>query len=359
LVPARTLIGLAFVLVATVHSPSATAERDAAPVKVAFLQGEQVVYVDRPGSTLQQALTALLAGPTKSEAARKIKTQIPSGTPLRAVAIKDRVATVDLGEKFANGTRFDSLSARVVQVVLTATRFPNVRAVRLLVKGGTPLGLFPGFVTLHPLTAKSILAPDQPPPTAPAPQPPGAESDETRALQQRLADLGFMNAGEVDGRTGARTSSAIVAFQKWAGLARDGVAGAQTRAALNSAARPSPVGSGSGHRVEVLLDRQLTLVIDGNRVTRILDVSSGKPGFDTPTGSYRVLRKEVRSWSVPYKVWLPWASYFVGGVAFHEYPDVPPTPVSHGCVRVPRWDAEWLYNQTPIGTPVTVIARSR
>ena len=70
-------------------------------------------------------------------------------------------------------------------------------------------------------------------------------------------------------------------------------------------------------------------------------------------------RKEQRSWSVPYKVWLPWASYFVGGVAFHEYPDVPPTAASHGCVRVPRWDAQWLYQQTPIGTPVTVLGRSR
>jgi Sporulation and spore germination len=135
---------LALFLLASALSSSATASPGAAPVKVAFLQGEQVVYVDRPGSTLQQAMTAaLVAGPTKSEGARKIKTQIPSGTALRAVSLKDRVATIDLGEKFANGTRFDSLSARVVQVVLTATRFPNVRAVRLLVKGGTPLGLFP------------------------------------------------------------------------------------------------------------------------------------------------------------------------------------------------------------------------
>jgi peptidoglycan hydrolase-like protein with peptidoglycan-binding domain len=350
---------LALLLVATALSSPATASHRAAPVKVAFLQGEQVVYVDRPGSSLKQAVTALLAGPTNAEGTRKIKTQIPSGTPLRAVTVTDRVATIDLGEKFATGTRFDSLTARVVQVVLTATRFPNVRAVRLQVKGGTPLGLFPGFVTLHPLTAKSLLTPDQPPPTSPAPQPPAAESDETRALQQRLADLGFMNASEVDGRTGVRTTSAVVTFQKWAGLTRDGVAGAQTRAALTSAGRPAPVGSGSGHRVEVLLDRQLTLVIDGNRVTRVIDVSTGKPGFDTPAGSFRVTRKEQRSWSVPYKVWLPWASYFVGGVAFHEYPDVPPTPASHGCVRTPLWDAKWLYDQTAIGTPVTVIARSR
>ena len=50
---------------------------------------------------------------------------------------------------------------------------------------------------------------------------------------------------------------AIVAFQKWTGLPRDGVAGATTRAALQSAPRPKPLGSGSGRRVEVLLDRQL------------------------------------------------------------------------------------------------------
>jgi lipoprotein-anchoring transpeptidase ErfK/SrfK len=108
-----------------------------------------------------------------------------------------------------------------------------------------------------------------------------------------------------------------------------------------------------------LLDRQLTLYIENGQVTRVLDVSTGKPGYETPVGSWKVLREEQRSWSVPYSVWLPWASYFVGGVAFHEYPDVPPTAASHGCVRVPRWDAEWLFGQIPIGTPVTVIASSR
>jgi lipoprotein-anchoring transpeptidase ErfK/SrfK len=167
-----------------------------------------------------------------------------------------------------------------------------------------------------------------------------------------------MTAADVDGRAGPRTTSAIVAFQKWAGLPRDGVAGPATRAALTASTRPTPIGPGTGHRVEVLLDRQLALVEDGSQVARVLDVTTGKAGFETPTGSYRVFRKKQRSWSVPYKVWLPWASYFVGGVAFHEYPDVPPTPASHGCVRVPRWDAQWLYLQTPTGTPVTVLGRS-
>jgi lipoprotein-anchoring transpeptidase ErfK/SrfK len=91
---------------------------------------------------------------------------------------------------------------------------------------------------------------------------------------------------------------------------------------------------------------------------RTLHVSTGAAGFATPTGRYSVFRKERNSWSVPYRVWLPWASYFVGGVAFHESPDVPAFPASHGCVRVPRYDAQWLYDRLPDGTPVTVLATS-
>ena len=102
----------------------------------------------------------------------------------------------------------------------------------------------------------------------------------------------------------------------------------------------------------MLLDRQLALVIDGGRVVRTITISSGAAGTPTPPGSYSVFRKEQRSWSVPFSVWLPWASYFVGGIAFHEYADVPPFAASHGCVRTPRYDAKWLYDQTPIGTKV-------
>jgi peptidoglycan hydrolase-like protein with peptidoglycan-binding domain len=338
---------------------AAPASPRAGTVKIAFLQGEQVVYVHRPGSTVTAAVRGLLAGPTAAEKAQEITSQLPARTPLRRISVRGGVATIDVGIKFATGSRAESLSARVVQLVLTATRAPNVHSVRLLVKGGTPLGLFPGVLASFPLTAKNVTAPPKSPPPAPASQQPKPPSAATRAVQQRLADLGYMRADEVDGRPGPRTASAVVAFQKWSGLGRDGVVGPATRTALTSATRPTPIRAATGRRIEVLLDRQVTLVIDGGRVTRILDVTTGKPGFETPVGSWRVFRKEARSWSVPYRVWLPWASYFVGGVAFHEYPDVPPVPASHGCVRVPRWDAHWLYTQTPVGTPVSVIGRSR
>jgi lipoprotein-anchoring transpeptidase ErfK/SrfK len=56
---------------------------------------------------------------------------------------------------------------------------------------------------------------------------------------------------------------------------------------------------------------------------------------------------------------MPWASYFTGGMALHEYPIVPTYPASHGCVRVNRYDAVFLYEFATYGTPVVVLPSSR
>jgi lipoprotein-anchoring transpeptidase ErfK/SrfK len=53
-------------------------------------------------------------------------------------------------------------------------------------------------------------------------------------------------------------------------------------------------------------------------------------------------------------VWLPWASYIVGGIAMHSFASVPGYPASHGCIRMPAPEARWMYKRTPIGTPVWV-----
>jgi hypothetical protein len=356
----RSAILAAIAVCAPALLPAAgpAAENQPAGAKVYFLQGEQLVPVARPGSTLRAALTALLAGPSKAEAAKQFRTLVPSGTRLRSVRVENGVATIDLGEGFAAGRKAESLSARIAQLVFTATAVPRIKSVRVLIAGGVPLGLFPGIALSRPITRKQAAQPVVPPPK-PAPDPSGPSRPDVQALQQRLADLGFLAADGVDGVAGDQTRFAVIAFQKWQRAPADGIVGPQTRAALEQAARPTPIRTGSGgHRVEVLLDRQLTLAIDDNVVVRAIHMSSGKPGFATPTGSYAVFRKEARSWSVPYKVWLPWATYFVGGVAFHEYPDVPVVPASHGCVRTPRYDAKWLYEFTPIGTPVVVFGRS-
>ena len=164
----------------------------------------------------------------------------------------------------------------------------------------------------------------------------------TRYVQQELVDLGFMDRSGLTGAVDMQTSTAVLGFQKWIGLPRDGSLGPAVIAALERTTRPEPKLRKPGRRIEVQLRRQLALLIEDNRVIRAVHISSGAYG-KTPSGSFRVYRKERYSWSVPFKVWLPWASYFTGGVAFHEFGSVPTYAASHGCIRVNHYDAQMLF----------------
>jgi peptidoglycan hydrolase-like protein with peptidoglycan-binding domain len=317
-------------------------------VRVHFLQGEQALAVERPGATPAEAVDALLAGPSAAERRRRIATELPDGLALLGLEVAGRVASVDLGRAFADGDPA-SVSARSAQVVLTLTGFPGIHEVRLLVEGAEHAAL----------TRADVLAPPPSPRPAKAPALPRIAGSMTVAqLQRRLVKLGYLPQGAATDRFDQRTLAAVIAFQKWEGLVRDGIPGPVTQAALLVAKRPKPRTAGRGTRVEVLLDRQVALVIRGGWVLRTVHVSTGKRGYATPVGRFQVTRKSRRSWSVPYRVWLPWATYFVRGIAFHQSRHVPVTPVSHGCVRVTAADARWLYALTPVGTKVRVIARS-
>jgi lipoprotein-anchoring transpeptidase ErfK/SrfK len=176
-------------------------------------------------------------------------------------------------------------------------------------------------------------------------------------VQRKLADLRFLPRRGVDGIFGDQSRAAVIAFQKWEGLLRDGIPGPVTQRALAGAKRPTPLTRGRRDRVEILLDRQVLLLVRRGRVARVSHVSTGKPRFATPAGRYEIFRKRRRAVSIPYEVRLPYASYFVGGIGVHQARSVPVEPASHGCVRVTRHDAKWLYRRTPVGMPVRVLRR--
>jgi lipoprotein-anchoring transpeptidase ErfK/SrfK len=200
-------------------------------------------------------------------------------------------------------------------------------------------------------------APERPIVTRPV-QPSQAPKKEASAnphiVQKQLASLGYLPAGVATGTWDARTTHAVLAFQAWEGLARDGIVGPQTLAALEDARRPTPTTSVGARHVEVHREKGVTLLVEQGRVVRALHSSSGGGANATPAGSYSIFRKELNSWSVPYRVWLPYASYFNAGIAFHGYPDVPAYPASHGCVRLPSAEAPTAYAFMSVGTPVTV-----
>jgi lipoprotein-anchoring transpeptidase ErfK/SrfK len=328
-------------------------------VDVSFLNGEQPVVATRRGRGVEAAVERLLAGPTAAETKRGVRSQLPAGVPVKSLTVEHGVASIDLGAKFASVTSAESLPARFAQLVLTLTAVPGVEAVKVRVNGDVRQQLYPGLDLRRPVTAAMLAKPKGKPAVAKTKKGPAPKASMLE-LEKRLVALGFLDKAQADGRANQATFNAAIAFQKWAGIGRDGKIGPITRKALEAATRPTPRRQGAeGKRVEVLLDRQLLLLIWGNTVVRVLHISSGRPGYDTPTGRFAVTRKFTKDWSVPYAVWLPWASYFVGGVAFHESPDVPATAASHGCVRVPHGDAEWLYRRIPVGTPVAVVSKSR
>lgn len=329
-----------------------------ATVDVWFVQGEQLVKVARPGTTSLEAGQALLAGPTAAEKAKGIRTYVPSATPLRSLTLAGDLATIDLGNRFVAGTQdTESDLARLSQLVYTLTGPEGVKRVQLLIDGGVVFGLFPGVQTDQPVTIQLLQTPDITPPTNPPGSSGGADKT-VRASQQRLADLGYLRAADVNGKLGPATTAAVIAFQKWERLGRDGVIGPLTRARLQTAKRPTPRTTGSGRRAEVLLDRQVTLAIENNKVVRIIHVSSGASGTPTRVGTFKVLQKYQKWWSVPFRSWLPWAIQFDGGIAFHEYSPVPNSPASHGCVRNTSTTAKWLYDFLRVGNSVKVIAKS-
>lgn len=339
----RRSVAAVSLLLALSLAGQAAASPSARPGDVWFVRAGKPVAVPRAARALPAVVQALLSGPTPAERDRGIASAIPSGTPLRELSLREQVVTVDLGARFATGSDRTSLRERVGQLVRTLRGVPGVRAVRLRIEGGVPVGLFPGYDLRRPVSEALDAA-----------SPTGSLKD----VQQLLVDLGFLDQSGVHGRLDTQTTSALLAFQKWAGLPRDGVLSAATTEALRRATRPQPVLRAPGRRIEVQLDRQLALLIENGRVARTVHVSSGAGGA-TPIGSFSVFRKERYSWSVPFKVWLPWASYFTGGVAFHEFGSVPTYAASHGCVRVNPYDAELLYGFAGLGTRVDVFHEAR
>ncbi len=109
-------------------------------------------------SPLTDTLRALLLTLPDKEASSGLVTLIPSGTELLGVTLKDGTAFVDFNDRF----RFNSLGAEgyraeLQQVVFTATQFPSVERVQILIGGRVHRFLGPeGMAIDRPLSRSSF-----------------------------------------------------------------------------------------------------------------------------------------------------------------------------------------------------------
>lgn len=190
-----------------------------------------------------------------------------------------------------------------------------------------------------------------------------AEQEALTDAQQRLVDLGYL-VGAVDGEQGQQTTAALMAFQAVSGLQVDGVLGPVTTEALADPPRDPALAGGPGTRIEVDLDLQVLHLVEGGERVVTMKVSSGNgEGYtrgdgstgtaNTPVGDFTIERRisGVRESSAGLGT-LYDPMYFLGGYAIHGSNSVPAGPASHGCVRVSRADAVWLFDRVPDGTPV-------
>jgi lipoprotein-anchoring transpeptidase ErfK/SrfK len=192
---------------------------------------------------------------------------------------------------------------------------------------------------------------------------PGNTGPAVLALQKRLSSLGYW-VGQPDGAYGDSTQQAVFALQKAAGLARDGIVGPQTAAALAHGVVAHPK-STSGHLIEIDLSDNILMVVTNGHLDAALNTSTGG-GYrytsrgitstaTTPTGIFHIFRQVDGASNGPLgQLWRP--KFFTGGYAIHGAASVPAYPASHGCARLSNEAINWIWanNLAPIGTEVWV-----
>lgn len=105
----------------------------------------------------------------------------------------------------------------------------------------------------------------------------------------------------------------------------------------------------------VSLKSQRAIIYRNGIPIGISTVSTGRPGYETPTGVFTVLQRHVEHYSskydnapMPYMQRLTW-----GGIALHGG-NLPGYPASHGCIRLPTKFARLLYGETRLGMTVVI-----
>ena len=125
----------------------ASGKFEGVPTKVAVKQA------DKPDATLQAAFNSLLAGPKDAS----VSSEIPQGTKLRSLSVKNDGVYVDLSAEFTSGGGSNSMTGRLGQVIYTATSLKPNTKVWISVEG-KPLELLggEGLEVAQPSTRQSF-----------------------------------------------------------------------------------------------------------------------------------------------------------------------------------------------------------
>ena len=218
----------------------------------------------------------------------------------------------------------------------------------------------------------------------------GMAGDDVEQVQTRLEELGF-ELGEVDGQYGNLTRMAMWAYQKLVlNVANDEVTDVVTDEMWQFMQRPIKIeprrwhskGQTTRNHTEIYLPQQVVIFFVDDEPALISHMSHGTgqewreevridPGeFGNENGTEPLVRGEIGVSVTPGGIfkydriveglrnsalggmWDP--AYFNYGIAIHGAINVPETPASHGCIRVPQTIGEMFHEFIDIGDSVFV-----
>lgn len=181
-----------------------------------------------------------------------------------------------------------------------------------------------------------------------------------KQVEAKLDALGYP-VGDVDGEITARAKQALCAWRETNGLpiTRKGLNMTDVRSVLAAKNRPVP---NKEPGIYVNKTCQVLYQVVGKTYKRIVWVSTGAPGYDTPNRTGKVWRKwaGAHESSLYDDAYMYDSIYFLKdrpGIALHGSRVnslIKTYPASHRCVRVMRPQIHEIFAETAIGTKVSV-----
>ncbi|MDQ3881022.1 MAG: L,D-transpeptidase/peptidoglycan binding protein, partial [Chloroflexota bacterium] len=130
-----------------------------------------------------------------------------------------------------------------------------------------------------------------------------------------------------------------------------------------------------GPVIVIKRDSHELVLYDGPNLWQTFPVATGQAAYPTPTGNWHIVDMQVNPWwrppdsdwaagsqAIPPGPGNPLGTRWMGldapAVGIHATPDAASVgySASHGCIRMHVSDAEWLFEQVSIGTPVFIVA---
>lgn len=141
------------------------------------------------------------------------------------------------------------------------------------------------------------------------------------------------------------------------------------------AVKPAVTQTSLGDVIVIRRGKNRLELYDGMKLRRTFGVATGQARYPTPLGRFEIIVKWRNPWWYPpASDWakdakpIPpgpgnplgtrWMGISSPAVGIHGTPDAASIgySVSHGCIRMQIPEAEWLFNEVEVGTPVYIVA---